>query len=135
MIIETDQDATTFDDLHLYSAYFSQGLWAKRKNIDTIQDMTLGFEDTLQLPLQPLSDHLESSTYEGLKNFEIKFEYFSVFEKDPIKYEKYHEAALKAIQDKAAAGVEDITVAVVGAGRGPLVAETLRAAEVANIKV
>ena len=42
---------------------------------------------------------------------------------------------MKAIQDKAAAGVEDITVAVVGAGRGPLVAETLRAAEVANIKV
>ena len=45
------------------------GLWPKRKNIDTIQDMTLGFEDTLQLPLQPLSDHLESSTYEGLKIF------------------------------------------------------------------
>ena len=67
MIIETDEGDAYFEDLHYYAAYFQKGLWSKRKNIDSIQDMTVGYEDTLQFPLQPLSDHLESSTYEGVK--------------------------------------------------------------------
>ena len=69
-MIECDkQHYGDFDDMHLYGAYISKGLWSKRTNIDSIQDMTMGFEDTLQMPLQPLSDHLESSTYESrLKN-------------------------------------------------------------------
>jgi len=123
IMIESDyQNYQDFDNLGLYGAYISKGLWSRRQNIDTIQDMTVGFEDTLQMPLQPLSDHLESSTYE-------------VFEKDPIKYEKYHEAAYQAIRDKHQDGVDNITVAVVGAGRGPLVCETIKAAERANVKI
>ena len=65
MMIECDQHYAEFDDMHLYSAYIAKGLWSKRTMIDSIQDMTMGFEDTLQMPLQPLSDHLESSTYES----------------------------------------------------------------------
>ena len=74
IMIESDyQNYQDFDNLGLYGAYISKGLWSKRENIDTIQDMTVGFEDTLQMPLQPLSDHLESSTYEGIQyRYEIK---------------------------------------------------------------
>ena len=46
------------------AAYITKGLWTKRKDIDSIAQMTTGFEDTLQMPLQPLMDHLESCTYE-----------------------------------------------------------------------
>ena len=63
--------------------------------------------------------HLESSTYE-------------VFEKDPVKYAKYYEASLKAFMAKKE---PELVVAVVGAGRGPLVAEALKAAKKANKKV
>ena len=74
-MIESDyQNYQDFDNLGLYGAYISKGLWSRRQNIDTIQDMTVGFEDTLQMPLQPLSDHLESSTYEGTKIFYPIFE-------------------------------------------------------------
>ena len=81
-MIESDyQNYQDFDNLGLYGAYISKGLWSKRENIDTIQDMTIGFEDTLQMPLQPLSDHLESSTYEGIQyRIEIKISrlYFKI---------------------------------------------------------
>ena len=82
IMIESDyQNYQDFDNLGLYGAYISKGLWSKRENIDTIQDMTIGFEDTLQMPLQPLSDHLESSTYEGIQyRIEIKISrlYFKI---------------------------------------------------------
>jgi protein arginine N-methyltransferase 5 len=70
--------------------------------------------DNLQTPLQPLMDNLEGETYEG-------------FEKDPIKYRQYEEAVFQALRDRPAGGV--VTIFVVGAGRGPLVAGCLRAAE------
>jgi len=46
-----------------------------------------GYEDVLQIPLQPLRDHLESGTYE-------------VFEKDPVKYVLYEDAIYRAISDR-----------------------------------
>lgn len=48
------------------------------------------WEDYLQTPLQPLSDNLDSYTY-------------NVFEKDPVKYDNYQSAicdALKSRYDK-----------------------------------
>jgi type II protein arginine methyltransferase len=80
-----------------------------------------GYQDFLQSPLQPLADNLESVTYE-------------VFEKDPVKYEWYERAiaaALKDLRDK----VEVITVAVVGAGRGPLVTRALQASQKTGIRI
>lgn len=44
-----------------------------------------GHHDVLQLPLQPLADNLESSTYE-------------VFERDTVKYSQYEKAIYKALQ-------------------------------------
>lgn len=77
-----------------------------------------GYQDYLQSPLQPLTDNLESITYE-------------VFEKDPIKYEWYELAIAAALKDlaKTIAHTRKIVVAVVGAGRGPLVTRVLRASQ------
>jgi protein arginine N-methyltransferase 5 len=71
--------------------------------------------DFLQNPLQPLMDNLESSTYK-------------VFEQCPVKYAKYEEAIYKCLMDKITEKCE-IHVAVVGAGRGPLVRRAVRAYE------
>ncbi|KAK6534918.1 methyltransferase protein [Arthrobotrys megalospora] len=81
-----------------------------------------GYQDYLQSPLQPLADNLESMTYE-------------VFEKDPVKYNQYEKAVALALQDLHEQGIEDICVAVVGAGRGPLVTRCIRAATNASIDI
>ena len=87
-----------------------------------------GYQDYLQAPLQPLTDNLESYTYE-------------VFEKDPIKYDKYLLAIQRALidwrdQGKRASGPSgQIVVAVVGAGRGPLVTRALQASESTGIPI
>jgi protein arginine N-methyltransferase 5 len=60
-------------------------------------------------------DNLESQTYE-------------TFEKDPVKYDLYEEAVFKALNDRHK--LEDaVVLMVVGAGRGPLVRASLRAAQ------
>ena len=80
-----------------------------------------GYQDYLQAPLQPLSDNLESVTYE-------------VFEKDPVKYDWYERAINGALHDwianqKPGSGPDSrVVVAVAGAGRGPLVTRALKAA-------
>lgn len=86
------------------------------------------YQDYLQGPLQPLSDNLESVTYE-------------VFEKDPVKYDLYESAIRRALTDWVSAGKTasspsgTIVVAVVGAGRGPLVTRALQASENAGVKI
>jgi protein arginine N-methyltransferase 5 len=80
------------------------------------------------MPLQPLADNLESITYE-------------VFEKDPIKYEWYERAISDALLDwndeekPTSSPTGSVVIAVVGAGRGPLVTRVLHAAEIAGIDV
>ena len=87
-----------------------------------------GYQDFLQAPLQPLTDNLESVTYE-------------VFEKDPVKYDWYERAIASALQDwrqrqKPGSGPDgQIVLAVVGAGRGPLVNRTLRASADTGVDV
>ena len=87
-----------------------------------------GYQDYLQAPLQPLTDNLESVTYE-------------VFEKDPVKYDWYEEAIKRALRDwkeeeKASSGPSNqVVVAVVGAGRGPLVTRALRASEAVGVDI
>lgn len=71
-----------------------------------------GYADLLQLPLQPLADNLDNSTYE-------------VFERDATKYNIYEKAIAAALLDMPKSHVH---VAVAGAGRGPLVEKTLSAA-------
>lgn len=87
-----------------------------------------GYQDYLQAPLQPLTDNLESVTYE-------------VFEKDPFKYDQYEKAIAQALQDwvqqgKPASGSGGrVVVAVVGAGRGPLVTRALQASETVGVQI
>lgn len=79
--------------------------------------------DTLQAPLQPLADNLESETYQ-------------LFEADPVKYARYEDAVHLFLTDRVAAGGRaPFTIMVLGAGRGPLVASSLRAAERAEVEV
>ena len=93
-----------------------------------LQRFGAGYQDYLQSPLQPLSDNLESITYE-------------VFEKDPVKYDLYYQAIAQALidwrdQGKPASGPDGrVVVAVVGAGRGPLVTKALLASESEDIPI
>lgn len=50
----------------------------------TVERFGSGYQDYLQAPLQPLTDNLESITYE-------------VFEKDPVKYDQYEKAIKLAL--------------------------------------
>ncbi|KAG9560072.1 protein arginine N-methyltransferase HSL7, partial [Aureobasidium melanogenum] len=87
-----------------------------------IDRFAAGYQDYLQSPLQPLTDNLESITYE-------------VFEKDPIKYEWYERAVAAALKDLHKKLQRPIVVAVVGAGRGPLVTRCLKASVSTGIPV
>ncbi|KAJ5782958.1 hypothetical protein N7457_004732 [Penicillium paradoxum] len=93
-----------------------------------IERFGVGYQDYLQAPLQPLTVNLESITYE-------------VFEKDPIKYEWYEKAICKALRDwadqKKPTSHPDgkVIVAVVGAGRGPLVTRALKASAEAGVEI
>jgi protein arginine N-methyltransferase 5 len=87
-----------------------------------------GFQDYLQSPLQPLTDNLESITYE-------------VFEKDPIKYAWYERAIAQALSDwheqkkSTSSGDGVVVIAVVGSGRGPLVTRALNASASSGVPV
>lgn len=87
-----------------------------------------GFQDYLQSPLQPLTDNLESITYE-------------VFEKDPIKYAWYERAIAQALRDwhsqrkSTSSDNGAIVIAVVGSGRGPLVTRALNASASSGVPV
>ena len=93
-----------------------------------LQRFGAGYQDYLQSPLQPLRDNLESITYE-------------VFEKDPVKYDLYYQAIAQALidwrdQGKPASGPDGrVVVAVVGAGRGPLVTKALLASESEDVPI
>lgn len=74
------------------------------------------YYDYLQAPLQPLSDNLESQTYE-------------TFERDPVKYAAYEEAVRLCLVEKPHPSSDPYTIMVLGAGRGPLVKCVLRASK------
>jgi len=87
-----------------------------------------GYQDYLQAPLQPLTDNLESVTYE-------------VFEKDPVKYDWYERAIVQALSDWSAqhkptsSPTGAVVIAVAGSGRGPLVSRALKASEITGVAV
>ena len=87
-----------------------------------IDRFAAGYQDFLQSPLQPLTDNLESITYE-------------VFEKDPVKYEWYERATAAALVDLKKELKRDIIVAVVGAGRGPLMTRALKASASTGVSI
>lgn len=89
------------------------------KNVIIPTSMLEKYDDLLQLPLQPLRDNLMACVY-------------NIFEQDPIKYTQYQKAIHFAIIDKK---IKRVVIAVIGAGRGPLVKASLRAADLAAVDV
>jgi protein arginine N-methyltransferase 5 len=107
------------DGLAAYQQYV-RFLYRKQSPLTEQEHFEAPYWDYLQAPLQPLMDNLESQTYE-------------TFERDPVKYREYERAVFEALKktDKD----KETVLMVVGAGRGPLVAGSLRAAKQANRKV
>ncbi|EPY54252.1 type II protein arginine N-methyltransferase Skb1 [Schizosaccharomyces cryophilus OY26] len=95
-----------------YSIYMKH-LFDTQPPAPLVEEFAGGYKDYLQIPLQPLSHNLENITYE-------------IFERDPVKYAQYEQAIFTALNDREESSVTRI--AVVGAGRGPLVDCALRAA-------
>ncbi|KAI0441053.1 methyltransferase-like protein [Xylaria telfairii] len=111
-----------------YLAYFRH-LERQQEPYTELELNTLtNFQDWLQSPLQPLSDNLESVTYE-------------VFEGDPVKYNQYElaiEAALRewsALKKPTSSPSGEVVIAVAGSGRGPLVTRALRASKTTGVPV
>lgn len=107
---------------------YMRNLQKKQKPLTPMDQFGAGYQDYLQAPLQPLTVNLESITYE-------------VFEKDPIKYEWYERAIARALHDWVEQGKPTsnpdgrVVVAVVGAGRGPLVSRALKAAQDVGVEI
>lgn len=107
---------------------YIRNLQQKQPPRTPLERFGIGYQDYLQAPLQPLTVNLESITYE-------------VFEKDPIKYAWYEKAVAKALKDwveqKKPTSTPDgrVVVAVVGAGRGPLVTGALRASAETGVPI
>ena len=93
-----------------------------------IEKFGSGYQDYLQAPLQPLTDNLESVTYE-------------VFEKDPVKYDNYELAIVQALSDwseqnkPTSSPSGAVVIAVAGSGRGPLVTRALKASQTTGVPV
>lgn len=137
----TDEDFPTLSDaanmspsqnsrpgVDAHMAYL-QWLESQQPPFTALESPTLtSFQDWLQSPLQPLSDNLESATYE-------------VFEGDPVKYDQYEAAVIEALSEwkeldlptSKEGGV--VVIAVAGSGRGPLVTRALKAAEYTGVEV
>ncbi|PYH96272.1 protein methyltransferase RmtC [Aspergillus ellipticus CBS 707.79] len=107
---------------------YVRNLQQRQPSRSAMERFGVGYQDYLQAPLQPLTVNLESITYE-------------VFEKDPIKYQWYERAIAKALRDwdsqKKPTSNPDgrVVVAVVGAGRGPLVSRALQASMDTGVKI
>ncbi|KZO90669.1 PRMT5-domain-containing protein [Calocera viscosa TUFC12733] len=80
----------------------------------TLESFASTYMDRVQAPLQPLMDNLQSSTY-------------AIFERDPVKYERYEEAIFQALS--ARVEQETSVICVAGAGRGPLIARAYKAVQ------
>lgn len=91
-------------------------LFGKMPGASEAETFEAPYYDYLQAPLQPLSDNLESQTYE-------------TFERDPVKYTAYEEAVRACLLEKKNSTSDPLVVMVLGAGRGPLVKCVLRAAK------
>lgn len=122
-----DLDACVFlsgkfeQDIKPYFEYLS--FIHSNSKSDKNYSYSYGYEDLLQVPLQPLINDLDNNTY-------------AMFEQDPIKYQQYEKAIAKALTDRAKNdSTKVMTICVVGAGRGPLVNASLKASENSKVPI
>ncbi|RMZ85656.1 hypothetical protein DV737_g634, partial [Chaetothyriales sp. CBS 132003] len=107
---------------------YLRNLQSRQPPLTPIERFGAGYQDFLQAPLQPLAVNLESITYE-------------VFERDPVKYDQYEKAIARALHDWVEQGKPTsnpdgrVVVAVVGAGRGPLVTRALKASQDVGVDI
>lgn len=123
-LILTGIDRHPDKGIHSYQQYLDH-LWQSQPPRDPIAQFSKGYEDYLQIPLQPLMDNLESQTYE-------------IFEKDPVKYSQYQKAIYYALLDRIPPEekeTKEVILMVVGAGRGPLVRAAIAAGQQADRKI
>lgn len=106
-------------DHSLYVKYMNF-LGKKLYVCDAMAEYVQGCEDYLQKPLQPLTEHLESTIYE-------------VFEGDQVKYDTYQKAFHEVLEQWTSEEVP--VVMVVGAGRGPLVQAVLNVSKILEKQV
>jgi protein arginine N-methyltransferase 5 len=105
-------EAIAANPLRAYTAYINH----ISKRITPLSGRETAMErlvDALQMPLQPLGDNLESSSYEA-------------FEDDAPKYDAYERAITAALRDAPSTRIVSV-VFVVGAGRGPIVSRVIAA--------
>ncbi len=123
----TKENKPKYQGQNAYVAYLRH-IERQQEPFSYLEHTTLtNFQDWLQSPLQPLSDNLESITYE-------------VFEGDPVKYWQYEQAITEALRDwsaqkKPTSSPDGVVIAVAGSGRGPLVTRALRASEKTGVPV
>ncbi|ORY64129.1 arginine N-methyltransferase skb1 [Pseudomassariella vexata] len=126
-----EQPAKTNQKLPQSNPYASYLRHVERQQepLSALEQSTLAnFQDWLQSPLQPLSDNLESITYE-------------VFEGDPVKYNQYEGAITQALEEwsrdkkPTSSSSGAVVIAVAGSGRGPLVTRALKASETTGVPV
>ncbi|KAH8677593.1 protein arginine N-methyltransferase [Xylariales sp. PMI_506] len=122
------RQAQKFTETNPYVMYLRY-IERQQEPIPVLEQGTLtNFQDWLQSPLQPLSDNLESITYE-------------VFEGDPVKYIQYEKAIASALTEwshqrkPTSSPTGAVVIAVAGSGRGPLVTRALRASESTGVPV
>ncbi|MCJ1484118.1 methyltransferase protein, partial [Schaereria dolodes] len=124
---QPSQSSMKIKDHTSHLAYI-RGLQKKQPPRTEVERYGSGYQDYLQTPLQPLTDNLESMTYE-------------VFEKDPIKYDLYKKAIRRALRDwvdqnrSTSSGSHRVVVVVAGAGRGPLVTRALEASQIEGVEI
>lgn len=87
-----------------------------------LKQETTEYPDSIRFPLLPLSEPLTNEIYE-------------VFHSDVTKYDLYYKAVLKALHKMKQCGTNQISIAVVGAGKGGLVESALRAARTCGMTI
>lgn len=115
-------DSPQIHPLHNYMEYLAFLFNQDAESMET-DAPELEYRDHLQIPLQPLMDHLQNGTYE-------------VFEKDKVKYQQYYKAIAKCLDDRRDQFTQGrkAILAVVGAGRGPLVQACVMASKEAGVE-
>lgn len=83
----------TGDEMHRLQNHVE---YLQKMHKDIEPDYMEGYDDLLEIPLQPLYDNLDSYTYE-------------MFEKDPVKYMQYQRAIEGALKDKISADKRSTT--------------------------
>jgi len=112
-----------------YVDYFT-GLQRRQTPCTVVETYAVksGYDDTLHRTSRPATDILKNSTYE-------------FFEGDPVKYDSYETAIERALEDwvnqgKPSGGPNGaVVLAVLGAGRGPLVTRALSASEAQGVPI